>query len=339
MKRVGNLMPRILEPDNLRLAFWKASKGKRYTREVLDFQKQLEPNLAELQRQMASGLIVAGRYRYFKVYEPKERRICAPAFGEQVLHHAMMNVCHPCFERHLVFDSYASRKGKGVHAALARAKRFTKVYRWYLKLDVRKFFDSVHHATLKEQLARLFKDDRVLEIFGKIIDSYEASPGRGLPIGNLSSQYFANHFLSELDHYIKETLRIKGYVRYMDDMVLWHDDKAVLNDTFRRISEYVEVQLQGALKPEILMSTKRGLTFLGYRIFPDNMGLSRQSKQRFIRKFRTLEKKYDSGEWNEAACQRHARPLLAFLGHARTRNFRESVYLRQWSITKRATTV
>lgn len=327
MKRAKNLMPRILEPDNLRLAFWKASKGKRYTQEVLDFQKQLEPNLAALQRQITSGLIVVGQYRYFKVYEPKERQICASAFREQVLHHAMMNVCHPYFEQHLVFDSYASRKGKGVHAALARAKRFTKAHRWYLKLDVRKFFDSVHHATLKEQLARQFKDPRVLEIFGKIIDSYEASPGRGLPIGNLTSQYFANHFLSELDHHIKETLQIKAFVRYMDDMVLWHSDKAVLNHAFHSIREYVEIQLHGALKPEILAPSKRGLTFLGYRIFPDHVALARQSKQRFIRKFRKLEEKYDSGEWNEATCQRHARPLLAFLGHARTRNFRKSVLL------------
>ena len=249
-----------------------------------------------------------------------------------------MNVCHDYFERHQVFDSYASRKGKSVHAALARAKSFTKAYPWYLKLDVRKFFDSVHHEVLKTQLARMFKDHRVLEIFEKIIDSYEASPSRGLPIGNLTSQYFANHFLSGLDHFIKENLRIGAYVRYMDDMVLWHQDKAALRDAFRAISEYVETGLQCALKPEILSASGRGLTFLGYRIFPDRVGLSQQSKRRFIRKFRLLEENYDSGAWSESACQCHARPLLAFLAHAGTRNFRESVDLREWSVTERATT-
>ncbi len=338
MKRAGDLMPRILDMDNLRLAFWKASKGKRYSGEVLAFQQNIEANLHALQRQLATGLVEVGNYRYFKVYEPKERQICASAFSEQVLHHALMNVCHDVFERHLVFDSYASRKGKGVHAALARARFFTRRYRWYLKLDVRKFFDSVHHDVLKSQLARLFKDPRVLEIFGKIIDSYAASPGRGLPIGNLSSQYFANHFLSGLDHYIKEVLYIPAAMRYMDDIVLWHNDKAVLKAAQRAIAQYTETELRGALKPEVLSASSRGLTFLDYRIFPDRTTLARQSKQRFIRKFRLLELRYDSGDWDETVCQRRALPLLAFLGHARTRKFRESIVSCQRPNTQRATT-
>lgn len=275
MKRVGKLLPQILEMDNLRLAFWKASKGKRYSEEVLAYQKNVEFNLRTLQQQIATGLVELGQYRYFKVFEPKERQICASAFSEQVLHHAMMNVCHEVFERHLVYDSYASRKGKGVHAALARAQVFAGQYSWYLKLDVRKFFDSVHHDVLKAQLARLFKDTRVLEIFGKIIDSYATSPGRGLPIGNLSSQYFANHFLSGLDHYIKEVLRMPAAVRYMDDIVLWHHDKTALKDARRAVARYVKTELQVELKPEVLGASVRGLTFLGYRIFPHHRVLSR----------------------------------------------------------------
>ncbi len=261
-------MPLITEPDNLRLAFWKASKGKRYTQEVLDFQKNLEPNLLALREQLSSGLVDVGKYRYFKIFEPKERQICASAFSEQVLHHAMMNVCHEHFERHQVFDSYASRKGKGVHAALERAKQF----------------------------------------------------------------------LSGLDHFIKENLRIGTSVRYMDDVVLWHDDKKVLKNAFLRITEFVETNLQCSLKPEILTNCKRGLTFLGYRIYPDLVALSQQSKQRFIRKLRVLEANYDSGEWSETVCQRRALPLLAFIGHANTRNFRESILLPEWPIIERATT-
>jgi len=328
MKRANNLMPRILEPDNLRLAFWKAAKGKRYSQEVLDFQEHLDANLFDLRMQLSTGLVDVGKSRYSKIFEPKERQICASAFSEQVLHHAMMNVCHEYFERHLVFDSYASRKGKGVHAALDRARQYTQAYPWYLKLDVRKFFDSVHHHVLKEQLSRMFKDPRVLEIFEKIIDSYEASSDRGLPIGNLTSQYFANHFLSGLDHFIKENLQAAAYVRYMDDMVLWHNDKSVLKNSFWAITEYVENNLQGALKPEIIAPSKRGLTFLGYRHFPGRMELSQQSKQRFIRKMRVLEENYDSGNWSAASCQRHVLPLLAFVEHADARNFRKSVFLQ-----------
>lgn len=322
-------MPLILEPDNLRLAFWKASKGKRYTREVLAYQKELDVNLSRLNAQLSSGLIDVGKYRHFKVFEPKERQICASAFSEQVLHHALMNICHIYFERHLIYDSYASRKGKGIHAALRRAQGFTAQYQWYLKLDVKKFFDSIHHEVLKKQLARMIKDWRVLDIFYKIIDSYESLPGRGLPIGNLTSQYFANHFLSDLDHFIKEQLKIKAAVRYMDDIVLWGNDKAVLKLAFQSIRHYIETVLECTIKPEILAPCKRGITFLGYRIAPNITRLSRQSKKRFIRKFRRIEANYDNGVWDEAVCRRHALPLLAFLRHARTRNFRASLSLQR----------
>lgn len=213
MKRANHLLEPISDPENLRLAFWKASKGKRYSSEVSEYGNGLEINLLRLRKQIMTAQVEVGDYRFFKVYEPKERQICASAFGEQVLHHAMMNVCHDYFERTQIFDSYASRKGKGTHAALERAKTFTRHSGWFLKLDVKKFFESVHHQVLKKQLERLFKDKQVLDIFCQIINSYEAHSERGLPIGNLTSQYFANHYLSGLDHFIKENLRIKKYVR------------------------------------------------------------------------------------------------------------------------------
>lgn len=187
MKRANNLLSQIEDIGNLRLAFWKAGKGKRHSGAVLVYQANLEINLRELQRQIRSGHVEVGDYRYFLVYEPKEREICASAFREQVLHHALMNVCHAHFDKKLIDDSYASRKGKGTYAALNRAKGYCKKHAWYLKMDVRKFFASIHHHALKAQLARLFKEERLLRIFYQIIDSYEASPGRGLPIGNLTS--------------------------------------------------------------------------------------------------------------------------------------------------------
>lgn len=219
MKRLNDILPAIADPDNLRLAFWKARKGKSWSKPVQVYRSELDANLRLLREQILSGNVQVGRYHFFKIYDPKERQICAPSFGEQVLHHALMNVCHGRLEKVQVFDSYACRKGKGTYAALERAKYYTRRYKYFLKLDVKKFFDTIHHNALKAQLARLFRDEDVLNIFYRIIDSYEAHPGRGVPIGNLSSQYFANHYLSGLDHYIKEQLRIKAYVRYMDDMV------------------------------------------------------------------------------------------------------------------------
>ena len=130
MKRANNLIEPIADPDNLRLAFWKASKGKRHTAEVLTYQANLEDNLLELRAQILRGSVEVGNYRYFKIFEPKERQICASAFREQVLHHALMNICHAYFERDLIFDSYASRKGKGVHAAIKRAELYSYQHRF-----------------------------------------------------------------------------------------------------------------------------------------------------------------------------------------------------------------
>lgn len=326
MKTVNNLIEQIADPDNLRLAFWKASKGKRHAVEVLIYQKDLEVNLSQLRAQILRGVVEVGNYRYFRIQEPKERQICASAFREQVLHHALMNICHFYFERALIYDSYASRKGKGTHAAIESAKTYTYQHHFFLKLDVRKFFERIPHDILKAQLARLFKDKILLSLFNQIIDSYEASPKRGLPIGNLTSQYFANQFLSPLDHFIKDHLSIKSYVRYMDDMVLWHDDKDVLKNWRNEIRQFIESFLTSELKPELLNYTSCGLPFLGYLLFPKKIRLTQQSKRRFIRKAQNVEEYYNVGTWNEEECQRHILPLIAFIRHAHTEGFRKDIF-------------
>lgn len=325
MKRVNHLIESVADMDNLRLAFWKASKGKRHAQAILSYGAQLEPNLARLQEQIMSGLVEVGNYRFFKVYEPKERQICASAFNEQVLHHALMNVCHQYFERVQIYDSYASRKDKGTYAAIQRAQGFTRSNAWFLKLDVRKFFASVDHEVIRGQLERMFKDWALLDIFGKIIESYQNQPDRGLPIGCLTSQYLANHYLAGLDHFIREKLRFRCYVRYMDDMVLWHPDKAALKEAHTIIRDFVENKLHCELKPEGLNQTCYGLSFLGYRIFPYHLGLTRRSKVRFIRKMQMVTENYDSGIWSEATCQRRVLPLLAFIRHADTGGFRRNL--------------
>ncbi len=321
-KKASHLIEQIADPDNLRLAFWKARKGKTYSKGVIDYRKNLGKNLVQLRDDILRGAVKVGQYTYFKVYDPKERQICASAFREQVLHHALMNICHDTFERWQISDSYASRKDKGTYAAIDKAKKHAKRYAWYLKLDVRKFFESIEHTVLKKQLAAIIKDPSVLAIFDAIIDSYEAHPNRGVPIGNLTSQYFANHYLCILDHFIKEKLQIKEYIRYMDDMVLWHDDKEVLQKAFQEIRNYVQTELSMELKPEQLNWSTVGLPFLGYKIFPYTVKLTRRSKLRFIKKMRYLDEKYHSGEWSEEMCQRRVLPLLAFVKHADTKGFR-----------------
>lgn len=328
MKRAENLIDRIADPANIRFAAWKAAKGKRHSEEVSGWFAQMNHHVVLLRSQILAGEVVVGDYRYFKVYEPKERQICASAFREQVLHHALMNICHDHFERVQIFDSYASRKGKGTYAALDRAKRHCTRYPWFLKLDVRQFFGTIHHDVLKFQLKCLFKDPRLLLIFGSIIDSFEPLPHRGLPIGNLSSQYFANHFLCGLDHFIKEKLRVAAYVRYMDDLVLWHTDKAALHTAFVAIKAYIQDELKATLKPELLNRTTHGLPFLGYHVFPHHVRLLQQSKQRFIKKMTLVDSNYHTGHWSEPKCQRHAASLLAFAQHADTNMLRKNLLLR-----------
>ncbi|GAB4494254.1 MAG: RNA-directed DNA polymerase [Saprospiraceae bacterium] len=328
MKRYGNLTGTVADPDNLRLAFWKAGKGKRHSEAVLAYGKLLATNLAQLREQILAAEVDVGNYHFFKIYDPKERQICAAAFGEQVLHHALMNVCHPHFERVQIHDSYACRKGKGTYAALERAKVFSKKYKWYLKLDVRKYFDSISHEVLEAQLTRMFKDWRLLRIFNAIIGSYEAQPGRGVPIGNLSSQYFANHYLAGLDHFVLEKLRVGGYVRYMDDMVLWSDDKMKLKSAKTEIENHVQSKLLCALKPVTFNRSAVGLTFLGYRVFPRYVALSQRSKRRFFQKMDILTKNQASGVWSEAECQRRAMPLIAFTRHADATSLRQQTMKR-----------
>ncbi len=337
MKRVGFLIEKIADIDNLRLAFWKARKGKSYANEVAIYRQNLDKNLLTLQAEILSGEVKVGNYRYFKIFEPKERQICASAFSEQVLHHAMMNVCHQHFEAYQINESYASRKGKGTYAAIEKAKEHTARYKFYLKLDVKKFFDSIPHKVMKAQLRRMFKDGKVIQIFDSIIDSYAVGnanavrvqnpdsvlDNRGVPIGNLTSQYFANHFLAVLDHFIKENLGGKFYVRYMDDMVLWHDDKAVLLIFKTQIDNFLRDKLFCTLKPEALNHCNQGLPFLGYLIFPNTIWLRQQSKKRFIKKIKIIETNYHNGNWSEAHCQRKVLPLLAFVQHADTVAFRK----------------
>lgn len=325
MKRANNLLTNIAEPENLRFAFWKAQKGKSSSLQVQRFREDLDENIRQLRTQILTGLVEIGEYHYFKIFDPKEREICASAFREQVVHHALMNICHPYFERVQVNESYASRPGKGVHAAVKKAASFTRSGYWFLKLDMRKFFGSIHHDALKGQLRRMFKDVLLLDILEKIIDSYETEPSRGLPIGNLTSQYFANHYLAGLDHFIKEQLRASAYVRYMDDLVLWHRDKAWLKNARLEIENYTETKLYLNLKPPLLNSTERGLPFCGYLLSPHTIRLSQRSKKRYLQKMKYLHHQYHTGNWEEGTCQRSAQALTAFTQLADTKKFRQQV--------------
>lgn len=288
MKRAKYLILQIADIDNLRYAFWKARKGKDGKQEVEDFRKNLDTNLLLLRKQILTENVTVGDYHYFTIYDPKERVISAAAFPERVLHHAIMNVCDKTFEDFQIFDSYATRRGKGTYAALNRAEYFQEKHRWFLKLDIRKYFDSIDHGVLIALLAKRFKEPVLLGVLKQIIESYQVEQGKGVPIGNLTSQYFANFYLAFADRYIKQELKIKAYVRYMDDMVLWSNDKQKLKDAAEQVEVFLEETLRLKLKIKLLNRTSHGLSFVGYRIFEGITKLNNRSKNRFIKKSNCL---------------------------------------------------
>jgi len=314
MHRAGQMIEAIAAPDNLRLAFLKAAKGKRAHGCVQAFAARMHEEIPALHAEILSGAPRVGQYTFFTIKDPKERLICAAAFRERVLHHAVMNVCEPFFEAYQIHDSYACRAGKGLHAALARAGGFARRFPWHVKMDIRKYFDSIDHETLRGLLARRFKDKKVLAIFNRILSSYQTAPGKGVPIGNLLSQHWANFYLGLFDHWVKETARIIGYVRYMDDFILWHDNRQALKECCAQATAFLRERLRLAVKNNIQLNRgSYGLPFLGFRVYAHTLRLAPRSKRRFVEKLRQYESNHLQGIWSEGELQRHMLPLLEFV--------------------------
>lgn len=374
MKRAGYLTERIADTDNLLLAYYKASLGKQMKGETLRFASRLDEHVAALRAGILSGRVDVGHYRYFRIYDPKSRLICAASFPERVLHHAIMNVCHPYFERQLIETTCATRPGKGIYQAMDYARPALRRYPFVAKFDFRKYYDSIDHGILKERLRRLFKDTRLLNIFDRIIDSYvitdgnlaesggaagdsrtrgaeavsgaeaaawtgtqsgateetgapaEAATGaRGIPIGNLTSQYFANYYLSGMDHYIKEVLGVKAYIRYMDDFLIFAASAEELGEQAARVRDYAAEKLALTLKPVITGRSERGVSFLGYVLYPHKVLLNRRSKQRLGQKLSQYDRLRETAVWSEKEYMEHITPLLAFAGHGYTKSLRRSM--------------
>lgn len=318
MKRANRLFEEIVDLDNLLLAFCKAKRGKQWDREVIAFSEHAESRLAIMRRQLLASTFRVGRYHYFNIHDPKERTICAATFEERVLHHAIMNVCHPYFDRHLIGETYATRPGKGVYKALDRAVEAVTCCRYIGKLDVRKYFDSIDHALLKQTLGRLFKDQRLLRLFDDIIDSYHKEAGKGLPIGNLTSQYFANLYLSSLDRFAKQELKCRHYVRYMDDLLFGASSRSELKGIAARLALFAQ-GLRLAMKPPVLHSSMQGIPFLGYRVMPHRLLLASKAKRRF----RKYYGKYAAeAEWGVTVdAKEHLASAFAFIAHACYKSF------------------
>jgi retron-type reverse transcriptase len=328
VRRTNHLFEQLADRENLRLAVHKALRGKRSKTDARAFIEHLDKNIDKLRGELLSGDVPVGQYHQFTIFDPKRRLITAPCFRERVLHHAIVNVCEPVFERWLIADTFACRRGKGRLAALDRARHFAGGHAFFLKLDIRKYFESVSHSVWLAKLERIFKDRRLLALLSQIIASFHTETGRGIPIGSLTSQHFANFYLGWFDRFVKEGLRVKGYVRYMDDCTLWGDTSQQLDGYLSLLTSFLEDELQLAPKPAPYINrTSHGLDFLGCRVFPRRVELNQRGRLRFRRKLRRIEEAHRAGLLDDAGLQTRATALVAFAraGGVSTYGFRRGV--------------
>jgi retron-type reverse transcriptase len=247
MKRYGNLYPQITDFANLLAAARQARRGKRFGDRVLAFHYHLETELITLKNELESKTYQPGAYHTFEIFEPKRRLISAAPYRDRVVHHALCNILMPIFERTFIHTSYANRWGFGTHKALKQFLQWARSYKYILQCDIRKYFPSIDREILKEQIRRKIKCRDTLWLVDRIIDNsneqepvIEYFPGddlltplqraKGLPIGNLTSQFFANVYLSGCDRFVKEQLQAKNYLRYVDDFALFSSDRLFLAD-------------------------------------------------------------------------------------------------------------
>lgn len=322
MRREIGLFDRIGEWGNLQEALLRTMRGKRESPAAVAFLAEHPAGLEAIAERLRQGDGPLGEFREFTIHDPKQRLISAPCFPDRVLHHAMINVCEPVFERWLVSQTYACRPGLGLSAAIREAAKWTNVRRWYLQLDVKHYFETLPRERICERLERLFGETSMLQLWRDIINSYQPGARIGLPIGALTSQHLANFYLGFLDRYVKEQLRVRAYVRYMDDVVLWHDDKTELLRYRDRIMDFTESELGLELKAPILNATTGGMDFLGFRFHPGWTGLNRRSRRRLRLKLRGLAMDLASGKIDEGEAQRRATASLAFAAPAQTLRLR-----------------
>ncbi len=321
-------------------AYRHTARGKRKKTEVIRYDNNLYMRLFKLKLQLEKGEYAISGYHRFMIHDPKDREIQALSFDDRVFQQLLADrVLRPYFEPRLIYDNAACRVGKGTHFAMNRFCGFLREHYkqhdtkgYILRFDIRKYFDSIDHEVLKKKLARI-PDERIRTLLYQIIDTYEKTPGRGLPMGNQSSQWFALYYLDRLDRFIKEKLRIKHYVRYMDDGVIIHPDKSFLKDALRQMRELIgEDRLEFNQKTQIF-PISQGTDFLGFRFYLTDTGkvikrVRTSAKKRFKRNMKNYVKLYRKGEIKIADIQESVRSMQAHLRYGHTRRLIDSV---MWS--------
>lgn len=357
MWQIRNLFPKIYDFENLHCAYKAAIKSKRYRQDVMQFTDKLEDNLINLQNELIWQTYEVGRYNIFYVYEPKKRLIMSLLFKDRVAQHAIYRQLNPLIEKRFISDSYACRVGKGTHKAVDRLQNWLRQTErkpqryYYLKLDVSKYFYRIDHEILKRILAKRIDDKRLLALLAKIIDCEDTNFGLpmgadigdvafdemlgdvGLPIGNLTSQMFANLYLDELDQFCKHKLRLHYYIRYMDDIIVLHHDKKYLESVKNDISVFLEEQLHLQLnRKTCIRPTYAGIEFVGFRVWSTHRKLRKKTAKKLRKRLKYLFHAYTIGEINRETLDRSVASYRGILQHFNSHGLRKrlnEMYLQE----------
>ncbi len=344
MKTYNHLYEQICSFENLLLAAKCAQKRKSSKEDVARFNFHLERELFNIQTELLNQTYQPGEYHEFYILDPKKRLISAAPYRDRVLHHALCNIIEPIFDKTFIYDSYACRQGKGTHKAVERFTSFCRKNEYVLKCDIKKYFPNIDHEILFDLIRRKIRDKQTLWLIKLIIDSSNEQEQvleyfedddlltflerrKGIPIGNLTSQFFANIYLNGFDHFVKEQLRCQYYIRYCDDFVMLSDDKSWLHEVKAKSAEYL-ASLRLKLHPKkcTVFPTGLGTDFLGYRIFPTHRLLRRENINRANRRFRQLQAEYGKGNIPLEKVSQSVRSWVAHASWADTYGLRKKIF-------------
>ena len=345
MKSYRQLYPQVITWYNLYAAWRKARKGKRGRVPAATFEYYLEDNLLGLQAELTNMTYQPGAYHSFYIHEPKRRLISAAPFHDRVVHHALCNIIEPIFERSFIHDSYANRVGKGSHRALERTRQYSRRYRYVLQCDLRQYFPSIDHAILRQQLARKLLDEDLMWLIDQILasgrgvlseqyemvwfpgdDLFAVNRPRGLPIGNLTSQFWANCYLNAFDHFVKRDLKCPAYLRYVDDTLFFADDKATLHRWRAAIIEYLAtLRLTIHVNRAQPRPVTEGIPFLGFVVYPTHWRVKRRKVVHYRRRLRSLLVQYRAGPASQQSVQASIRGWLNHVQYGDTWGLRTAV--------------
>lgn len=286
----------IISLENLLVAWREFLKGKKKRKDIQRFSFKLIENINSLHNELLNNTYQHGPYEAFKINDPKPRQIHKSLVRDRLLHHAVYRQLYTLFDRVFIADSFSCRIDKATHKAIKRFKTFylkeslnnTRTC-WILKCDIRKFFENINHEILLNVLRKYISDQQIINLLKNIIYSFSSTPGRGLPLGNLTSQLFVNIYMNELDQFVKHKLKVKYYIRYADDFVILSRDKSWLEELLIKIGDFLPEELKLNIHPyKIFIKTlNSGVDFLGWVNFPDHKVLRTTTKNRMLRNLET----------------------------------------------------